>query len=54
MMVDPAGNLYYDTGSPQLGIYMVIVIPLGMACNGWHAVGVSMHQRRSAAADIVS
>ena len=23
MMVDPAGNLYYDTGSPQLGIYMV-------------------------------
>lgn len=23
IMVDPAGNLYYDTGSPQLGIYMV-------------------------------
>ena len=23
MMVDPAGNLYYDGGSPQLGIYMV-------------------------------
>lgn len=23
MMVDQAGNLYYDAGSPQLGIYMV-------------------------------
>ena len=23
MMVDPAGNLYYDAGTPQLGIYMV-------------------------------
>ncbi|KAL3154579.1 hypothetical protein ABBQ32_014032 [Trebouxia sp. C0010 RCD-2024] len=27
MMVDPAGNLYYDTGSPQLGIYMVGSLP---------------------------
>lgn len=23
MMIDKAGNLYYDAGSPQLGIYMV-------------------------------
>lgn len=23
MMVDPAGNLYYDTGDQKLGIYMV-------------------------------
>ena len=23
MMVDPAGNLYYDTGEQKLGFYMV-------------------------------
>ncbi len=32
MMVDQAGNLYYDAGSPQLGVYMVRAHAACMHC----------------------